>query len=365
MQSNSKLDPKVEQVSDLAAAEREVEAYLNGLGKAGGGPDAHVPFAIDRQGVEAAFRKWLGTLSLVPGDLTTAAELGTLKQIYVPFWLVNSMTYSRYNGERGEEYQDTEYQTDANGNSTSRQVTKIAWNYADGEVKHNFENVVLCAGSGLSAEQTNLLTPKNAANAQPYRAPGADVTVQRSAFDPRAAFNKARTSMEASIKKLVEKDIGGKQQKVNKVETRHVGVSMRQLLVPAWQGTYKYKGKDYPIFLHGATGEATGEHPLSAGKVLLVVLIFFAIVAAIAAAVYFFVIKPGMQMTEAPAAQPALVCSLAPTVASRPHRLPIDHARLAGTEFLARQAPLDFRPDEGHSVSGGSFQLVGQFCHRT
>lgn len=283
---------KVELVSDLAAAEREVEGYLSRLAQAGGQPDSCLPFALDKPAATAAWTKWLGGLSMVPGDLTRTAELGTLKQVYVPFWVVNSMTYTKYQGEKGEEYQDTEYYTDASGSQASRQVAKVGWSYAEGEVKHNFENLTLCGVSGLPDLHLALLTPRELKSAQPFGGVNGEVTVQRSALDPKGAFNKARTQMEGTIRKLTEQDIGGKQQKVNKLETRHVGVSLKQILVPVWEGSYRYKGKDYKVLIHGASGEATGEQPISAGKILLVIFIFLAVVAAIGAAVWFLLSGP-------------------------------------------------------------------------
>lgn len=297
---------KVEMVSDLAAAEREVEAYLKTLTQSGCEPESCVPFSLDKPAASAAFAKWLGGLSLVPGDLTKTAELGELKPVYVPFWAVSAMTYTKYHGERGEDYQDTEYYTDAGGNSANRQVTKMSWTAAQGEVRHNFENVTLC-GVTLPDDRLALLAPKDVRGVQPYR--GGDAAVQRSGLDPRAAFNKVRTQIEAEVKKLVEKDIGGKQQKVTKMETRHVGVALKQVLVPAWEGTYRYKGKDYKVLLHGGSGAAVGEYPVSAGKVLLTVGIVLGIFAAICAAVWFFVIAPRLKKTAEVPTRPAAVAT--------------------------------------------------------
>ncbi len=309
---------KIEVVSDMAAAEREVQSYL---GKLSNEPEVLLPFAVDRNGAADAFKKWLGSLSLVPGDLTTKAELAPVKAVCVPFWAVHSMTYTGYVGERGEEYKDTEYYTDASGQGKTREVTKIAWKPASGEVKQNFDNLYLCAAGGLPETHVALLSPKEVRDPQPYsEGATADATVMRSGLDPKAAFNKARTMMEAEIRKLVEKDIGGKQQKVTKMETRHLGVSLRQLLVPAYEGTYRYGGKDYKVLVNGVNGQVTGDHPVSAGKVALVILIFLAVVAAIFGAIWFFLVKPNMnkqKQSERSWERPALVRTIEAEPASQ------------------------------------------------
>jgi hypothetical protein len=304
--------PKVEVVSDLAAAERELDAYLSRMtAQPRTEPEAHVPFALDNARAAEAFKKWLNGLGLVPGDLKKTAQLGPLQAVYVPFWAVSAMTYVAYQGERGDNYKEKEQYKDGQGQTQTREVTKVRWHPASGEVKRNFENVLVCAHAGLADDRVALVRPVDPKRLQPYRANGS-ATVERCAVEPKSAFNKARTLMEAENRKLVEADIKGDQRKVSKMETRHVGVTLRHVVAPAYQGTFRYKGKDYPIFMSGATGEVTGEYPVSAGKVALVVLIFVLLVAAILGALYYFLIGPALQEqhgARVPPAPPALVAT--------------------------------------------------------
>jgi len=63
------------------------------------------------------------------------------------------MTYTHYTGERGDDYQETEYytETDANGQQVtkSRQVTKTRWTRVTGEVRHFFDDVLVCSSQSL------------------------------------------------------------------------------------------------------------------------------------------------------------------------------------------------------------------------
>jgi hypothetical protein len=279
--------------SDPAAAEREVETYLNNLcARPSNDPEGYFPFTIDKPGALTAFSKWLNSLHMVPGTLKKTADLGSLKAAWVPFWAINSMTYTNYRGEKGKEEKETEEYTDAAGEVKTREVTRVKYEQVAGEVRHHFDNLSLYASNSLVGGHLPLLEPRDWKNLKPYSPEEARaVPVQPCSLDPRAGFNKARGLMDAEIRKKVEKDIGGKDPKVHTIETRHAGVAMKLFLVPVYEGGYRFRGKDYKVLINGATGEVTGDYPVSAGKIILLVLSILAVIGAIFAALYFFVIK--------------------------------------------------------------------------
>ena len=73
------------------------------------------------------------------------ADLGQLNGVYVPFWTFDSMTYTHYTGERGDDYWETETYTETNAQgqteTKTRQVRKTRWTPVAG---HN----VACMPSG-------------------------------------------------------------------------------------------------------------------------------------------------------------------------------------------------------------------------
>jgi hypothetical protein len=292
---NALFGPPVQTISDAAAAERQVEEYLRGLtARPSQDADAYIPFALDKPAAIAAYTKWLNSLSMAPGLLKRTADLGALNPVYVPFWLVNSMTYTSYHGERGENHTETERFTDAQGASQTRQVTKTRWSPVSGEHRYHFDGLALSATT-LPDAHAALLAPrdlKNHPNLRAYDAAAVkDTPVHPLHVDPRSGFNQARTQMEGKIKEMIQKEIGGHQQKVNSMTTRHVGVAMKKVLVPGYEGSYRFRGKEYKIVINGATGETTGDYPVSAGKVLLIVggvLVAFAVIVGL---IIFFVMK--------------------------------------------------------------------------
>src|SRR5436190_18619010 len=50
-------------------------------------PQSVVPFATDQAAALAQLRQWLGSSFWRPGDLAAAAEVTTLTQVFVPYWV--------------------------------------------------------------------------------------------------------------------------------------------------------------------------------------------------------------------------------------------------------------------------------------
>src|SRR5947209_5617110 len=80
-------------------------------------PEGLIPFAIAHRDAISAYEHWLAGLWFAPNTLRQFALLGQLAGVYVPFWTFDSMTYTHYTGQRGEDYTETETytETDAQG----------------------------------------------------------------------------------------------------------------------------------------------------------------------------------------------------------------------------------------------------------
>src|SRR5262249_28503155 len=120
-------------------------------------PGAALPFKVSQREAVAGFRTWISRRWFAPRHLIQLASLGHLTGTYLPHWTFDSMTYTHYTGERGDNYQDTEYYTDTESFTDSdgqtqtrqveksRQVTKTRWSYVSGNVDHFFDDVLVQA----------------------------------------------------------------------------------------------------------------------------------------------------------------------------------------------------------------------------
>ena len=246
-------------------------------------PESLIPFKLDLRAARAAFEKWLGNLWFAPTELKKIANLGQLTGVYVPYWTYDAMTYTKYRGMRGDDYQETEYYTerDAQGNTVqrSRTVTKTNWYPVSGEVQHFFDDVLVCGSKSIPAHLIAGLEPWDTGELEPFQdAFLAGLKTERYAVELKAGLKIAKEMMQPTIHNLIRRDIGGDHQRIEMTDTRYVGVTFKHCLLPVWVANYRYHEKLFQILINGRTGKVSGERPWSFWKIFgLVALILLAI----------------------------------------------------------------------------------------
>ena len=90
-------------------------------------PESLLPFGLDHRKARAEFDTWIHALWFAPNQLKKLADLGQFAGAYVPFWTYDSMTYSDYTGQRGDNYTTTEtyVETDSKGRQHTRTRTVV------------------------------------------------------------------------------------------------------------------------------------------------------------------------------------------------------------------------------------------------
>jgi DNA-directed RNA polymerase subunit RPC12/RpoP len=267
-------------------------------------PESLIPFAVDLRAARAAFEKWLGRLWFAPSALRKLANLGQLNGVYVPYWTYDAMTYTRYTGMRGDDYQETEYYTerDANGNEVqrSRTVTKTHWYPVTGEVQHFFDDVLVCGSKSIPDHLIAGLEPWDTGELEPFQDSFlAGMKTERYAIDLKAGLVIAKEMMQPTIRNLICRDIGGNHQRILTSDTKYFGVTFKHCLLPVWVANYRFLDKPFQILINGRTGKVSGERPWSWLKILRLVAIILLIIGLIIGAVYMFS-NPGSGSAPAP-----------------------------------------------------------------
>jgi DNA-directed RNA polymerase subunit RPC12/RpoP len=283
-------------------------------------PEWLLPFAVDQRKATEAFNRWLAGLWFAPGALKRFADLGRLNGVYVPFWTFDSMTYTFYTGARGDDYQEpetyteTETYTDSDGQTRTREVTKTRmvtrtiWTPVSGEVQHFFDDVCVCASTSLPARYAATLTPKELKGLEEFKSEFlSGFTTERYTVGPKEGFETAKQIMDGVIRGLCVRDIGGNHQRLDSVDTQHLGVTFKHVLLPVWLASYRYRDKSYRVLVNGQTGHVVGDRPYSWAKIVALVLTILAVVAA----VVYFVSRAKGAAARPPAPRPAAVRLLA------------------------------------------------------
>ena len=248
-------------------------------------PKAIVPFQVDRQRAQEAFRRWVQGLWLAPKELKRYAQSdAAMTGMYLPYWTYDCATDSTYEGERGEDYYTTETYREQ-GATRTRRVKHTRWHPASGRVEAFHDDVLVLASQSLpprlrgAAAEWDLkaLVPYQPEFVSGYRAEAYQVGL-------REGYPLAKQKIDAQVMSLIRRQIGGDQQRVRQVSTQYADVRFKHVLLPVWISAYRFRDKTFRFLVNGQTGDVAGESPLSWFKVtwLVVGVIVLLLIIAIA-----------------------------------------------------------------------------------
>jgi hypothetical protein len=169
-----------------------------------------------------------------------------------------------------------------------------------GEVDHFFDDVLIYAAQSMPSKLVDRLQPWELKDLDDFKAQYlSGFVTERYSVNLTEGFEKARQVMDAAIRQLCNKDIGGDHQRLHAVNTRHVGVTFKHVLLPVWLAVYRYQNQPYRILINGQTGKVSGARPYSWIKIVLLVLMILGLIAALFFAVRSAKGAPSQEMKRA------------------------------------------------------------------
>ena len=249
-------------------------------------PRGLLPFGLREQEARDAMNRWLGRLWFAPSGLNQYARSGRrLQGIYVPYWTFDADTKTRYKGQRGDVYHETQTRTvTVNGKRQRRQVQvqKVRWRNASGRVSRFFDDVLVLASKALPRDYTEALGPWDLSMLTPYRPEYlAGFRAEGYTVELDEGYHDAKSYMDRMILRDIRFDIGGDRQRIDHVDTNVSDITFKHVLLPIWVAAYKYRGRTYRFVVNGRTGVVRGERPFSAFKIGLAVLVGLLVAGAI------------------------------------------------------------------------------------
>jgi DNA-directed RNA polymerase subunit M/transcription elongation factor TFIIS len=240
-------------------------------------PNWLLPFRVGLQAAAERFRAWVSSLWFAPNRLKREAAAGKLSGIYIPYWTFDADARTRYTGQRGDDYFETETYTEIeNGRpvTRTRQVVRTRWSPASGSVDNHFDDVLVVASRSLPGPQADALEPWDTDALVPYRdeflsgfrSECYQVTLHE-------GFERAKAAMHPEILATIRRDIGGDRQQVSSAEPVFSNRTFKHLLLPIWISSYRYRGKTYRFLVNARSGEVQGERPWSWIKIALAALL--------------------------------------------------------------------------------------------
>ena len=247
-------------------------------------PKGVLPFIKTEDKAREAMTEWLGKLWFAPNNLKEYARKGRKMQgMYVPYWTYDAQSESDYRGQRGDAYYVTErYTTTEDGKTVTktRQVRKIRWSRRSGHISKFFDDILVLASKSLPKRFTDQLAPWDLSALVDY-SPNYLAGYQAEAYsiELREGFDEAENVMEREIRNLVRRDIGGDEQRIDRLSTTLSGITYKHVLLPVWLAAYKYEGKTYRFVVNGQSGKVKGERPWSKAKIAIAVVSALVVIA--------------------------------------------------------------------------------------
>lgn len=243
-------------------------------------PESLVPLDVDADTVRANFRKWRDGLWFRPNALKRVSTKDA-KGIYVPFWTFDCDVDSDWTAESGTYYYVTEtYTTTENGKmvTKTRQVRKTRWRWASGARQDRYDDLLICAGTGISAKLITRLGDFDTRQLVPYKPEYlAGWLAEEYQIDLDRGWAAGEETVRQTQYSRCGSDVPGDTHRNLSVQNHIFDVHFKHILLPVWSATYVFRGKGYPVLVNGQTGRVTGDAPCSWVKILLFVLAILAV----------------------------------------------------------------------------------------
>lgn len=230
--------------------------------------DGVLPFLIPQATAAANLRAWVKSLWWAPNEFLRQGVTGKFNGVYMPFFTYDSMTYTRYAGQRGDIY----LVTVGEGNNR-RTEQRIRWTYRSGDFQRFFDDVPIIAVGQQHLDLVEALEPWPLDRMIPFT-PEVLAGFYSRTYDVELddGFQFARQRIESSLSMEVRQRIGGDTQQVHSQQTNYSAVTFKHILLPVWLLAYRYRGKTYQVMMNAATGEVSGHRPYSWVKIGFAVL---------------------------------------------------------------------------------------------
>lgn len=239
--------------------------------------DGVLPFLIEREKARENLRQWVQSRWFAPNEFRRRGVDGKFNGVYLPYWTYDSMTFTRYSGQRGEHY----WVTVGSGKNRRRQ-RRTRWYPASGRFQRFFDDVLVLAARGLNGKMMLRLEPWPLGRCVPFNQEMlAGYLARTYEIELDAGFGEARERIDAALDRDVRQRIGGDEQRVHSIRTHYGALTFKHLLLPVWLLAYRYNDKIYQVMINAGTGEVQGERPYSWVKITLAVLAGLAVAAAI------------------------------------------------------------------------------------
>ncbi|WP_040493324.1 hypothetical protein [Ilumatobacter nonamiensis] len=229
--------------------------------------DAVLPFQVDDKAAAELIEAWINGRWFAPSEFKRYNRTGSFKSVYMAYFTYDADTVTTYVGQRGV----TRTRTVGSGDNRRTEVY-TQWYPARGTVGNSFDDVPVLANTGFEKNRIDKLEPWPTQTAKPYSAEYSAGHLARTYDrDVEDCLGEATAVMNEEIKGTIRRDIGGNQQRIDRMNISWREMTYKHVLLPLWLLTVIYDGRPFQVYINGATGEVHGSRPYSKVKIAFAV----------------------------------------------------------------------------------------------
>jgi hypothetical protein len=246
-------------------------------------PQSVSPFKVDDVRVRRLVRRWYAGRWFAPGKFKRNARVDTIRGVYLPYWTFDAQVRCPWTAQSGTYYYTTQTYRDSRGRTRTRQVQRVRWRPASGQIDHFFDDHPIPATRGVDHDLLKKIEPFPMSDLVPYdTAYLSGFVVEHYQIVLFDAAQAARTSMNHELERMCGNDVPGDTYRNLQTYPEFSGETFKHILVPVWLLLYRYRAKPYQLIVNGSTGEIAGRYPRSFWKIFFLALTLTAAAAVIA-----------------------------------------------------------------------------------
>lgn len=222
-------------------------------------PAKVIPFSINKDQAQEAFRKWCRKGLLTPRDFMTADRIKNISGIYVPYWLYD------LNGRGEAEATCTKVRTYTLGDWI---YTETKYYHVVRKVDLTYNRVPCDASQKMEDGMMDKLEPYQYTNLKDFQMPYlAGYIAEKYDFDDEQMLPRIKDRVVKYVDNYIRSTING----YTTVNFHRKNINIRKknadyALMPMWMVCYDYKQAEHIFAMNGQTGKVVGKPPLSKGK---------------------------------------------------------------------------------------------------
>jgi hypothetical protein len=241
-----------------------------------------VGFLVDRERAVTAVSRWIGSRGPFVRSDFKKSTIKKTRGVYLPAYLYGAVADTWYEAEIGEDYTETETDTDSKGQRRTRRVTRTEYRELAGKQARYILDALVTASKGIPNEELAEIEPFDLRALRRYTpAILSGWLAEEPSLDPDAC---RRLAQGESIQRVGDELPGfmpGDSHHSLRFSTHLEDEIIDLVLLPVWVFSMRYAENKPPvrILMNGQTGKVHGKVPLSSRKIGAAVIFAFGLVA--------------------------------------------------------------------------------------